>query len=118
MIDRNGRYERNPAALAAEVGAVVGLAGTAYIHLAELSNKSAEVAYLGVGYVLLSAARVAAITMIRPATRRARISAVPPQQRLSLASSSPAGPLDSRHRPATLATGANRSAHGRSFSRE
>ena len=58
------RYERTPAVIAAEVGAVVGLAGTAYIHLTELSDKFAEVPYLGVGYALLSAACVAAIVMI------------------------------------------------------
>lgn len=64
LISRLGRYERNPAVIAAEAGAVAGLAATAYIHLEELSGKFAEVPYLGVGYALLSAACVAAIVMI------------------------------------------------------
>ncbi len=58
------RYERTPGVVAAEVGAVAGLAATAYIHLAELPDKFAEVPYLGIGYALLSAACVAAIVMI------------------------------------------------------
>jgi hypothetical protein len=58
------RYDRNPAVTAAEVGAVAGLAGTAYIHLEELSGKFAEVPYLGVGYALLSIACVVAIVGI------------------------------------------------------
>ncbi len=58
------RYRRTPAIVAAEVAAVAGLAGTAYIHLKELSDKFAEVPYLGVGYAVMSVACVAAIVMI------------------------------------------------------
>jgi hypothetical protein len=64
LIERMGRYERTPAVIAAEVGAVIGLAGTAYIHLAEFSGKFSEVPYLGVGYALLSAACIGAIALI------------------------------------------------------
>lgn len=64
ILGRVGRYERTPAVVAAEVGGIVGLAVTAYIHLEELPDKFAEVPYLGVGYALLSAACVAAIAMI------------------------------------------------------
>ena len=59
-----GRYQRTPLVVAAEVVAGVGLAATAYIHLAEMSEKFAEVPYIGVGYVLLSIACVASIVMI------------------------------------------------------
>ncbi|MGB3735041.1 MAG: hypothetical protein WA964_08805 [Ilumatobacter sp.] len=59
-----GRYHRTPAIVAAEVVVAAGLAGTAYIHLEELSGKFAEVPYLGVGYALLSIACVVSIIMI------------------------------------------------------
>jgi len=64
LIEGMGRFERTPAVIAAEVGAVIGLAGTAYIHLAEFSGKFSEVPYLGVGYALLSAACIAAIALL------------------------------------------------------
>lgn len=64
-----GRYHRTPAVAAAEVVAAVGLAGTAYIHLEELSDKFAEVPYLGVGYGVLSIACVASIVMIAARVR-------------------------------------------------
>ncbi len=59
-----GRYHRTPAVVAAELVAAAGLAGTAYIHLEELSGKFAEVPYLGVGYALLAIACVASIVLI------------------------------------------------------
>ncbi len=64
LLSRLDRYERTPAVVAAEVGAIAGLAATAYIHLAEMSDKFAEVPYLGVGYALMSAACVVSILMI------------------------------------------------------
>jgi hypothetical protein len=69
--EQSVRYERNPAVIAAEVGGIAGLAGTAYIHLEELSGKFAEVPYLGVGYALLSVACIAAIVGIVARDRRA-----------------------------------------------
>lgn len=59
-----GRYQRTPAMVGLEIAAVAGLAGTAYIHLEELSGKFAEVPYLGVGYALLSIACVVSIALI------------------------------------------------------
>ena len=64
LLKQPAKYDRNPGVIAAEVGVVAGLAGTAYIHLKELSGKFAEVPYLGVGYALLAVACVAAIALI------------------------------------------------------
>jgi hypothetical protein len=64
IAEQTNRYERSAAVIAAEVGAIAGLAGAAYIHLEELSGKFAEVPYLGVGYALLSIACIAAIVGI------------------------------------------------------
>jgi hypothetical protein len=44
--------------------AIVGLAGIALIHLLELQGKLEEVPYLGVGYILLIAASVAAAALL------------------------------------------------------
>ncbi|MGK0274768.1 MAG: threonine/homoserine efflux transporter RhtA [Ilumatobacter sp.] len=64
LLSRLGRYERNPGVVVAEIGVIVGLAATAYIHLKEMSSKFAEVPYLGVGYAFIAAGCFAAIAMI------------------------------------------------------
>jgi threonine/homoserine efflux transporter RhtA len=64
LLSRLGHYERNSAVIVAEVGVIVGLAATAYIHLKEMSSKFAEVPYLGVGYAFIAAGCFAAIAMV------------------------------------------------------
>ena len=47
-----------------EIGGLIGLAATAWIHVVEFSGKFSEVPYLGVGYILLSIASAASIVMV------------------------------------------------------
>ena len=61
-------WSTTDAALAA--GGIAGLTITAYIHLTEMSDKFAEVPYLGVGYALLVIACVAAAVLIVKGDRR------------------------------------------------
>lgn len=65
-----GPYVRTPLVRVAETAAIVGLGGTAYIHLAEMSDKFAEVPYLGIGYGLLSIACVISIYLLVRGDRR------------------------------------------------
>jgi hypothetical protein len=53
-----------------ELAGAIGLGGIAFVHLLDLSDKFAEVPYLGVGYVLLIAACVASIVLILRHDRR------------------------------------------------
>lgn len=61
---RRTRYHRTAFVRVCEVVGVAALAGTAYIYLTELSDKFAEVPYLGVGYALMSIACVISIVLI------------------------------------------------------
>ena len=68
-VDR-WRYARTPVVVAAEALAAVALAITAYLHVAGMSEKFSETPYIGVGYVLLSAACVLSIALIAFRDRR------------------------------------------------
>ena len=63
-------YARTPVVVAAEAVAAVALAITTYIHVAGMSEKFSETPYIGVGYVLLSAACVLSIALIAFRDRR------------------------------------------------
>jgi hypothetical protein len=52
------------------VAGIAGLASIIAIHVTELAGKTDEVAYLGLGYVALSAAAVVAIVMLAVGDRR------------------------------------------------
>lgn len=65
-----GPYVRTPFVRVAEIAAIVGLGGTAYIHLAEMSDKFSEVPYLGIGYGLLSIACAISIYLLVRGDRR------------------------------------------------
>ena len=65
-----GPHVRSPLVRVAEVVAIFGLGATAYIHLAEMSDKFAEVPYLGVGYGLMSIACVVSIYLLVRGDRR------------------------------------------------
>ncbi len=62
--------EWSPTDKALAAGGIAGLTITAYIHLTEMSDKFAEVPYLGVGYALLVIACVAAAVLIIKGDRR------------------------------------------------
>ena len=65
-----GPYTRTPLVRAAEIAGIFGLGGTAYIHLAEMSDKFSEVPYLGVGYGLLAIACAVSIYLLVRGDRR------------------------------------------------
>ncbi len=65
-----GPYVRTPLVRVAEIAAIFGLGGAAYIHLAEMSNKFSEVPYLGVGYGLMSIACAISIYLLVRGDRR------------------------------------------------
>jgi len=65
-----GPHVRSPLVRVAEAVAIFGLGATAYIHLAEMSDKFSEVPYLGVGYGLLSIACVVSIYLLVRGDRR------------------------------------------------
>ncbi len=62
--------DRSTAMRLMEGGAVVALAITGWIHLMDMSDKFAEVPYLGVGYGLIVIASIASIVMIVRGDRR------------------------------------------------
>jgi hypothetical protein len=65
---QTAQWSTSDQALAA--GGIAGLTVTAYIHLTEMSDKFAEVPYLGVGYALLVIACVVAAVLIVKGDRR------------------------------------------------
>ena len=62
--------DRSTAMRAMEGGAVVALAITGWVHLMDMSDKFAEVPYLGVGYGLIVIASIVSIVMIVRGDRR------------------------------------------------
>jgi len=65
-----GPYVRTPLVRVAEIAEIVGVGGTAYIHLTAMSDKFSEVPYLGVGYGLVSIACVISIYLLVRGDRR------------------------------------------------
>jgi hypothetical protein len=62
--------DRSVATRAMEIGAVVALAITGWVHLMDMSDKFSEVAYLGIGYGLIVIAAIASIVLILRGDRR------------------------------------------------
>ena len=62
--------DRSVATRAMEIGAVVALAITGWVHLMDMSDKFSEVPYLGIGYGLIVIAAIASIVLILRGDRR------------------------------------------------
>ena len=62
--------DRSVATRAMEIGAVVALAITGWVHLIDMSDKFSEVPYLGIGYGLIVIAAIASIVLIVRGDRR------------------------------------------------
>ncbi len=62
--------DRSVATRAMQIGAIVALAITGWVHLMDMSDKFSEVPYLGIGYGLIVIASIVSIVLIARDDRR------------------------------------------------